>query len=240
MANTSAANAQRKAGPKSFGAKEAYIVTYNLVQFCGWLWVLWSLEYQFFIKDGGFADAPRPLWSYVALPLQIFQTLAVLEVFHSMLGIVRTPVATTLIQVTSRVFLVWGIAQWVPTAQNHLMLAIMVASWSVTEVVRYLFYALNTVGRVPYFLLWLRYTLFFVLYPSGVSGECGCIVVSLPWIKENGLFSVAMPNAWNVSFDYYYFLLLVLVLYLPGLPKMYLHMVSQRRKALAPPPKKQD
>ena len=51
----------------------------------------------------------------------------------------------------------------------------MVASWAVIEIVRYLFYAAKLVSdnpeAMPYPLFWLRYSLFMVLYPSGISGE---------------------------------------------------------------------
>jgi very-long-chain (3R)-3-hydroxyacyl-CoA dehydratase len=95
-----------------------------------------------------------------------------------MVGLVRSPVMTTLMQVASRIVLTWGIANAVPVAQNHYFLTSMVrlrtqfaifsfsltqhifkvAAWGVTEVIRYSFYALNTLnGKAPYFLTWLRY-----------------------------------------------------------------------------------
>lgn len=49
-------------------------------------------------------------------PLQVTQTAAVLEIAHSALGLVRSPVMTTLQQVFSRVFIVWGILWAVPHA----------------------------------------------------------------------------------------------------------------------------
>ena len=47
----------------------------------------------------------------------------------------------------------------------------MVLAWSVTEVIRYSTYATNLLGFQPYVLLWLRYSLFWVLYPIGASSE---------------------------------------------------------------------
>jgi very-long-chain (3R)-3-hydroxyacyl-CoA dehydratase len=46
------------------------------------------------------------------------------------------------------------------------------------------------------------------------------------------MWSLAMPNAWNVSFSWYYACLFILVLYVPGSPVMYSHMMHQRRKTL--------
>jgi hypothetical protein len=39
------------------------------------------------------------------------QTLAVLEIVHALVGFVRSPIATTGMQVFSRLVLVWGIAE---------------------------------------------------------------------------------------------------------------------------------
>lgn len=39
------------------------------------------------------------------------QTVAVLEIVHAVLGFVRSPIATTVMQVFSRLALVWGIAE---------------------------------------------------------------------------------------------------------------------------------
>ena len=38
----------------------------------------------------------------------------------------------------------------------------------------------RVVGTVPYPLFWLRYSLFIVLYPSGISGE----LIQVPWSRH--------------------------------------------------------
>jgi very-long-chain (3R)-3-hydroxyacyl-CoA dehydratase len=62
----------------------------------------------------------------------------------------------------------------------------MIAAWSVTEVIRYSFYAFTLLGSVPYFLTWcrfarlfdafdltaFRYTFFIIVYPIGVTVCC--------------------------------------------------------------------
>lgn len=56
----------------------------------------------------------------------------------------------------------------------------MVFAWSFTEVIRYSFYALSLVEKPPTFLLWLRYTTFYVFYPIGASSEAFLIYATLP------------------------------------------------------------
>lgn len=62
-------------------------------------------------------DAARPLWARARMAFAavgpataVVQSGAALEVVHALLGWVRSPVFTTAVQVASRLFLVWGIA----------------------------------------------------------------------------------------------------------------------------------
>lgn len=60
-----------------------------------------------------------------------------------------------------------------------------------------------------------RYNFFIILYPVGVVGELLTIYAALPYVKRSGMFSVRLPNKYNVSFDYYYFLLIIMASYIP-------------------------
>jgi very-long-chain (3R)-3-hydroxyacyl-CoA dehydratase len=53
-------------------------------------------------------------------------------------------------------------------------------AWSLTEIIRYSFYATTLLGYESYPLLYLRYTTFYVLYPMGALSEDALIFASLP------------------------------------------------------------
>jgi very-long-chain (3R)-3-hydroxyacyl-CoA dehydratase len=99
-------------------------------------------------------------------PLLLTQSLALLEVVHSVVGLVRAPFMTTAMQVASRLLLVWGImAQFggdivgAQTAQlgDYAYLG-CVAAWGITEIIRYGFFAITlSGGSVPSWWTWLRY-----------------------------------------------------------------------------------
>ncbi|RYG55264.1 hypothetical protein EON66_05695 [archaeon] len=73
--------------------------------------------------------------------------------------------------VLSRLAVLWGIVHVAPPAQVHWAFALMAISWSLVEVPRYVFYLWKLVSNsVPYWLLWVRYSLFIVLYPTGITG----------------------------------------------------------------------
>lgn len=54
-------------------------------------------------------------FAIVGSEVQFIQTCAVLEILHSALGWVRSPLGTVMSQVASRLILVWGIAPWFPS-----------------------------------------------------------------------------------------------------------------------------
>ncbi|KAI0256412.1 tyrosine phosphatase-like protein [Lactifluus subvellereus] len=122
------------------------------------------------------------------------QSAAVLEVLHVLLGLVRSPLPTTAVQVASRLFSVWGIAARFPSAQRSPFYASMVLSWALTEVVRYTFYATALVGWEPAPLVWARYSTFFVLYPTGAGSEALVNFATLPLsIASGGTWFSALP-----------------------------------------------
>jgi very-long-chain (3R)-3-hydroxyacyl-CoA dehydratase len=104
------------------------------------------------------------------------------------------------------------------------------------EVPRYAFYALSLVSTPGYAAKFVRYSLFLVLYPSGISGEVLSILAALPYIASRKLFAYPMPNALNFAFDYSAFCYFILATYVPGSYIMYNYMLTQRKKQLAPAP----
>jgi hypothetical protein len=95
---------------------------------------------------------------------------------------------------------------------------------------------------VPSLVLWLRYSGFLVLYPTGaplrrracapcradwrsfaahtpgVASELSLIYMALPYLRDRKTYSIAMPNALNFAFDSTDLWRLVSVSYAFGLP----------------------
>ncbi|WVF68885.1 hypothetical protein IAT40_003658 [Kwoniella sp. CBS 6097] len=124
------------------------------------------------------------------------QSLAVLEVVHSLFGWVRSPVGTVAAQVASRVWTVWGVAEAVPeVSHTSPLFATMLLAWSLTEVIRYSFYALSILQIQSPILNWLRYTTFIPLYPLGASSEAFLSFSTLPsFIPLLGKVIGALPD----------------------------------------------
>eukprot|EP00286_Rhodomonas_abbreviata_P003507 CAMPEP_0181344778 /NCGR_PEP_ID=MMETSP1101-20121128/32378_1 /TAXON_ID=46948 /ORGANISM="Rhodomonas abbreviata, Strain Caron Lab Isolate" /LENGTH=236 /DNA_ID=CAMNT_0023456651 /DNA_START=15 /DNA_END=725 /DNA_ORIENTATION=+ len=211
----------------------AYLLVYNLAccagwQACcaGWLYVLAVTAKH---VSG---DSIDQLWDEVNPALKVVQTAACLEVLHSIVGLVKSPWQTALMQVFSRVWVVWAVMNVAPDAQTSVFTALTCASWGLVEVPRYLFYALNLLDAVPYPIFWLRYSLFAVLYPTGISGELGCMYNAAVHLKGPGEWTdfqgiLAQPQGDVLLLG---LILFVVVTYIPGSPKMYGHMVKTRKK----------
>ena len=149
------------------GAKTTYLIAYNGACAAGWAYVLYLT-----LALARAGAAPAALWAALAAPLTLVQSAAALEVLHAALGLVNSPLATTAMQVASRLLLVWGYTRAFPASQADASLYLMAASWALVEVPRYLFYVFQVAqARVPFALFWLRYSLFMVLYPTGITGE---------------------------------------------------------------------
>ncbi|KAK4761443.1 hypothetical protein SAY87_029327 [Trapa incisa] len=208
--------------------RRLYLSIYNWSVFLGWFQVLVLAVRT--LKESGHVQ----VYSAVERPLQLAQTAAVLEIIHGLVGLVRSPITATLPQIGSRLYLTWGILYSFPQAQSHVLVSSLVISWSITEIIRYSFFGLKeTLGFAPSWLLWLRYSTFLLLYPTGITSEVGLIYTALPYIMNSEKYCIRMPNTWNFSFDYYYAAILALGIYVPGSPHMYSYMLGQRKRALS-------
>ncbi|VYS66440.1 unnamed protein product [Arabidopsis thaliana] len=199
--------------------RRVYLTLYNWIVFAGWQVELDSLSSFVLylaittLKETGYEN----VYDAIEKPLQLAQTAAVLEILHGLVGLVRSPVSATLPQIGSRLFLTWGILYSFPEVRSHFLVTSLVISWSITEIIRYSFFGFKeALGFAPSWHLWLRYSSFLLLYPTGITSEVGLIYLALPHIKTSEMYSVRMPNILNFSFDFFYATILVLAIYVPG------------------------
>ncbi|KAG2150907.1 PTPLA-domain-containing protein [Suillus clintonianus] len=152
------------------------------------------------------------------------QSLAALEILHVLFGLVRSPLPTTVIQVSSRLILVWGIVERFPHTHSSPIYTTMILAWALTEVPRYAYYALSLAGcGVPGWLTWIRYSTFYVLYPVGAGSEALVMLSTIPeW--SGGKWAVWTLEDWVKAG--------LVAIWVPGLWVMYSHMMRMRRKVL--------
>mmetsp|Transcript_128340 Transcript_128340/g.411294 ORF Transcript_128340/g.411294 Transcript_128340/m.411294 type:complete len:776 (-) Transcript_128340:630-2957(-) len=193
---------------------KAYLLLYNGACMLGWLFCVLRAG-QMLLGGSTYAQ----IYGEIGMVLMASQTAMCLEILHSLIGLVPSPVGVVTLQVGSRIFIVWGHLYWVPECQSHWSFMFITFSWGITEVVRYLFYFCSLLGGVPYPIFYLRYSMFMVLYPSGITGE---IFQTL----------VGMGAYWKLSNPLWYRLsLITLLLYVPGSPGMIGNMLGNRKRS---------
>jgi hypothetical protein len=169
--------------------------------------------------------------------LTIVQTSAALEMVHSLLRLVRSPFMGTFLQVMSRLFLIHVVTLRSTEAQAHWSLYLMVASWSCVEIPRYAFYTFAQFLEskdIPAVLFNLRYSLFMVLYPTGISGEMIQMLMVAGSLAKGtaegfhvyGLDGPVLSTAFSYRLVSFTFLG-----YLVGGPYMWMNMYGQRKRA---------
>ena len=140
----------------------------------------------------------------------------------------------------SRVLLVEGLAV-TPQAQNNVFIYGLLFAWGITEVVRYSYYALKLAGLEISLLTWLRYSLFLVLYPTGVLSELFClrkVVYFFPiWGGENWLTTSSFVQMLGVENTKFLIVTLYCGLYVPFFPMLFGLMLRQRKKILGRKPR---
>ncbi|CAL8075979.1 unnamed protein product [Calicophoron daubneyi] len=206
--------------------KKAYLFGYNVIQLLGWSYLLFI-----YITESEASGAWLTISPKVEFLLQVFQTLAFLEVIHAVTRLVRSSPFTTALQLFSRVFLVWGILYLIPQVklQSYGIPLIMIP-WCLSEMIRYAYYATNVYCPAPTLITWLRYSGFVVLYPCGVTGELLLMYGAVQEKDQCDRYSLKLPNTLNCSFDYRCMIVLLMLSYVPFFPKLFGHMVSQRKK----------
>lgn len=160
-----------------------YLQAYNAISTVAWLCCIW-LTVQ--------GDS---LWW-----VRMVQSVAGLEIIHAALGLVKSSVLSNVIQIGSRLWVAWFVVE----EEHSVYYRALVVAWGLADICRYLYYLHSG-------MKWLRYTLFIVLYPIGVTCE-------LLLMKE---------HLSTVSWMKY-----VMMLWPFGFMYMFSHMWQQRKKQL--------
>ncbi|KAF2214038.1 hypothetical protein CERZMDRAFT_38044 [Cercospora zeae-maydis SCOH1-5] len=194
-------------------SRKAYLTAYNTVFSLLWLYVLGSTLKAL---PGGRLH----VFSVVERDARWVQTLSLLDVVHSATGLIPAPLGSTFTQIATRVIQVWLIwAGFSGTTATSNAFSALVIAWSIADAIRYAYLALNLHGKAPDSLVWVRYCMFYALYPVGIACEW--------WLMFRAV-GPASELSWILQPVFYF----LLGLYVPGSYMMFTYMIKQRRKVL--------
>ncbi|KAI9160930.1 hypothetical protein LWI28_012859 [Acer negundo] len=156
-----------------------YLFTYNSLQAFGWAVYLFLILSNFLLSN-----SINAAYASAGEIICLLQASSFLEVVHGAIGIVPSGVLFPLMQWGGRTFVLLMIVRKIDEVQESPSVFICFVAWSLSEVIRYPYYALNCIGNCSSWITLLRYTAFLVLYPIGlVPGEMWLMYGALPYIK---------------------------------------------------------
>ena len=150
-----------------------YLTAYNVAQSLVWSAAL-VLSVRSIVENGGSLTS---VYDDAGWFVRLGQCSAVMEVLHSLLGLVRSPVLTALMQWAGRTHAIMAVIHPIESLHGTTAAALMFLAWSLSEVIRYPSYALG--ANIPGWLNWLRYSAFIPLYPIGGTAEIWLMYHSL-------------------------------------------------------------
>ena len=134
-----------------------YLTAYNVAQSLVWSAAL-VLSVRSIVENGGSLTS---VYDDAGWFVRLGQCSAVMEVLHSLLGLVRSPVLTALMQWAGRTHAIMAVIHPIESLHGTTAAALMFLAWSMSEVIRYPSYALG--ANIPGWLNWLRYSAFIPL-----------------------------------------------------------------------------
>ncbi|XP_064608555.1 very-long-chain (3R)-3-hydroxyacyl-CoA dehydratase-like [Liolophura sinensis] len=215
-----------------------YMFFYNMFQFVGFLYIFVILQYKYITLG---EEAKKSALEFVGLQIMLCQLVSMLEVFHPILGLVKTGFFTPFLQVTGRNFILFIVILQEPRLQDAPVIWYLFVVWSSIEIVRYPYYMLKCINLEIRLITWLRYSLWIPLYPIGFLMEGTVIIMAMPLYEDTGKFSFNLPNFANMPFSFPFYLRLHLALLALAGYFLLNHMYRQRKKRLYrsdPSPKK--
>ncbi|NXT16953.1 HACD3 dehydratase, partial [Prunella fulvescens] len=167
--------------------KKGYLIMYNLVQFLGFSWIFVNMTVRLFILGKGnmeihlfskvvgflcLTDSFYDTFHTISDMMYFCQTLAIMEIMNSLIGLVRSPVIPSVVQVIfGRNFVLFVILGSLEEMQSKPVVFFIFYFWSIIELFRYPYYMLSCIGIEWKPLTWLRYTAWIPLYPLGGLAE---------------------------------------------------------------------
>ena len=139
-------------------SRNIIVIIYTISQLLGWSYVLYeTIKYTVNYHDSKSLNK-------ALLALKIFQLTQFLDVLFAKIKLTKANFTASLIQVTARnLSAFWFYHEHTP--RNIILMTLF--AWCIAEIVRSLYYLLKDY----YFIQFLRYNLFIILYPIGITGE---------------------------------------------------------------------
>ncbi|KAM3728827.1 Very-long-chain (3R)-3-hydroxyacyl-CoA dehydratase [Dirofilaria immitis] len=212
-----------------------YLSGYNALLFILHAYLLFTLLFKFFTAGNEYYSS---FWQDNVNIIKSATVLQLIDIVHALIGFTKGSYRVGIIQVCGRLAFIY-IIDGCPDVQSSLTTFILIIAYFSIEVLRYPFYLANTLKIEIPLLTWLRYNAWMLLYPVGLFLEGVTMYRSIPYYYRTGKYSIKLPNAANIGFNFG-FVLGIFFLFVFPFAAAYLlrHMWLRRREKYKVPVKK--
>merc|ERR1712137_155120 len=210
-----------------------YMFTYDMILFLGWLYVGFRML-MMFLESG--IESLGHTYAQLGTVINWLHLLVLFDLIHAPFGLWGPSDIPFLKRMWCKVgrrseFYITLLL--VPEIHNYRMLGVVFATWVVSDICRYPFYALSSIGIKPYPIVWLRYSVFIPQYPLVLYSEAYVVFSAVPYLLTRGFIHVEIMNMIDIAvFNYSIF---AIYHQISNFRKFYPHynlLLSNRRKKL--------
>ena len=182
-------------------------MVHNIVQILGWGYEL-LLILQLWIEKGTIV---LDIMNYQPLfyNLKLVQLLQFFDVFFGIVGVTKSNVLFSFLQIFGRNFIVLAVFEYNFPSKMHI---ISIIPWCFADLIRYCYYLVSDVSFLEFaqpLCKWLRLSGFLILYPIGATGELLSIYDSWNILSEKRRISkiiyIIITKNVNLSILHYRF-----------------------------------
>ena len=167
-----------------------YMSCFDLVLFFGWLYVSYWITIRF-IEDG--FESFAHTWEELSTLLIVLQILILADILHAPFGLwgeSDIPLLKRIWCKVGRRTEFFATIILVPEICNYKIFGFVFATWAISDICRYPFYAMASFQIKLPIIVWLRYSIFIIQYPAVLLAELISIIYALPYLLERGLFPI--------------------------------------------------
>ncbi|EJW80065.1 hypothetical protein WUBG_09027 [Wuchereria bancrofti] len=178
-----------------------------------------------FINDAYY----NSFWQSNANIIKIVTALQLIDVAHALVGYTKGNYRIGLIQHS------YTLLMAVQMCKVHRQLFILIFAYFSIEIFRYPYYAASCLKIEIPLLTWLRYNAWVLLYPVGLLLEGVTMYRSIPYYYQTGKYSIKLPNATNIGFNFSFTLSIFFLFVFPfGTFSWALIIIIQKKLYLLP------
>ena len=179
---------------KKSGLSAWYMFTYDMILFLGWLYV--GIQMLFMFMEDGINSFSRT-YTELGTVINWLHILVLFDLLHAPFGLwgpSDIPFFKRMWCKVGRRSEFYITLLLCPEIHSYKMLGVVFLTWAISDIARYPFYALSSIGKKPYFIVWLRYSVFVIQYPAVLYAEAYVIFCALPYLTQKGFIEIDFPR----------------------------------------------